>query len=262
MILFGIDNLNRIIGVISVVVVFLINIVVFHLYERLMESYDNKMAALAFEQEKEYYYNQCRYMESSTENTRCFKHDIKNHLLTVVDFIKNGNNNEAERYLYNMIGHKLGDIISYSDTGNIAIDSVINYKLNEAESNHIKIEADIDIPNNLLLDPSDITSMVGNLLDNAINATRLLDDNERSIYVNLYYDKGRLFINIENTFDGKVIERNGKIVTRNIDKLNHGYGLKNVEKTIEKYDGDILYEHKENTFNVMAMMYVKETIAI
>lgn len=145
---------------------------------------------------------------------------------------------------------------------NVAIDSVINFKLNEAESNGIAIETDIDVPNNLLLDPSDITSVMGNLIDNAITAAKQLEKEKRKISVSIYYDRGRLFIKIKNTFDGKLIRNNGKLVTRKTNKNDHGYGLKNIEKTMEKYDGYIEYDTEDELFKVTAMMYIKSAVNV
>lgn len=94
-------------------------------------------------------------MEASAESTRAFRHDIKNHLLTISDFIKSNRCKQAEEYIYTIVGEKLKNQNTFSDTGNIAIDSVINFKLNEALNKDIMIEAAIDVPDNLLLEPSD-----------------------------------------------------------------------------------------------------------
>lgn len=249
-------------AVLTVATVFAINIIVFHLYDNLLSSYNNKINSIIFEQEKEYYYNQCKYMEASSESTRAFRHDIKNHLLTISDFIKSNKCKQAEEYIYTIVGEKLENQNTFSDTGNIAIDSVINFKLNEALSKYIMIDADIDVPDNLLLEPSDITAVVGNLIDNAITATQNLERAERKIFVNIYYDKGRMFINIENTFDGKLIKKNGKLETRKFDKEYHGYGLKNVQKIMEKYNGYIAYDNNDRIFKVTAIMYIKAAVAV
>ncbi len=249
-------------AVLTVAAVFAINIIVFHLYDSLLSSYHNKINSIIFEQEKEYYYNQCKYMEASAESTRSFRHDIKNHLLTISDLIKSNKCKQAEEYIYTIAGEKIENQNTFSDTGNIAIDSVINFKLNEALSKYIMIDADIDVPDNLLLEPSDITAVVGNLIDNAITATQNLEKEERKIFVNIYYDKGRMFINIENTFDGKLIKKNGKLETRKFDKEYHGYGLKNVQKIIEKYNGYIEYDNNAKLFKATAIMYIKAAVAV
>lgn len=255
------ENIVRLQGVMAIVAIFAINIIVFYLYEGLQESYKSRLAAAIFLQEKEFYYNQCRYMEASAESARSFRHDIRNHLFTISEIIKNGNTEQAQTYIYTIVNEKLYSEASFSDTGNIAIDSIINYKLNEARNNDINIQANISVPNNLLLDATDITAVVGNLIDNSIEACMLIEIEKRQIDVNICYEKGVLFIGIKNTFNGE-FEENGKLITKKIDKLNHGYGLKNVEKTLEKYDGYMEADHDNCWFNVSAMMYVKDTVCV
>ena len=201
------ENMVKMRGVISIAIIFAINVIVFYLYEDLQVSYKDRLSAAMFEKEKDFYYNQCRYMETSAENARSFRHDTRNHLFTIAEIIKKGNVEQAENYIYTIaenyiytiVDEKLYSDISFSDTGNIAIDSVINYG--------IKIQADISVPNNLLLDATDITAVVGNLIDNAIEASNLVEPAKRELIVSIFYEKGRLFLEIKNTFGGKVIEK-------------------------------------------------------
>lgn len=256
------ENITKFRGIMVITVIFVINIIVFHLYERLQESYKNRLAAAVFEQEKEFYYQHCRYMEQSAENARSFRHDTKNHLLSIAELIKSGKSEQAADYIYTLTGDKLNADAVFSDTGNIAIDSVINYKLNEAKANDIQVEADVSVPKNLLLEPSDITAIIGNLMDNAIEAACYLEKSERRITVGINYEKGRLFVEVANTYDGTLIRRNGALISRKQDKTSHGYGLKNVERTLEKYNGCLYHEQEMQMFKVTAMMYVKTVINV
>lgn len=252
----------RIKGVLTVAAVLTIDVIVFYLYDNLLNAYNREVSAIVSEKEREYYYNQCKYMEAGAESARSFRHDIKNHMLTIAEYIKSGNSKRAEEYIYTVTGERLNENAMYSNTGNVAIDSVINFKLSEAESRDISVEADIDVPSDLPLDPSDITSVIGNLTDNAITAAQQLDKEERKIYIDIYFDKGRLFIQVINAFDGTLIQSGGKLITRKSDKDNHGFGLKNVEKIMEKYDGYIEYDTEEKLFKVTAMMYIKSAVNV
>lgn len=256
------ENMDKLRGVVSVAVIFAINVIVFYLYEDLQISYKDRLTAVMFEKEKNFYYNQCRYMEASAESARRFRHDTRNHLFTIAEIIKRGNAEQAENYIYSIVDEKLYSDTTFSDTGNIAIDSVINYKLNEAINKDIRIHADISVPNNLLLDATDITTVVGNLIDNAIEASCVLEKSERELFVSIFYEKGRLFIEIKNTFNGDLIEKEGRPVTNKIDRYNHGYGLKNVERAMEKYDGYVDWSHADGWFTVTVMMYVKAKVAV
>lgn len=188
-------NTSQIIKVISIVVIFLINILTFYLHDSLSAAYTDKLNATIYEQEKEYYYNQCELMRESMEDLKSFRHDVKNHLSTVSDYIKYNQSGEAEKYLLTLIG-EVGDYPIYSDTGNTAFDSIINYKLRNAKEKNINLQINIAVPPKLNIDVSDVVAIVGNLLDNSIDA--VLKTEEKKIFLNIYFSKGRLIINIKD----------------------------------------------------------------
>ena len=249
-----ISTISKAKTVAGIAVILFINALVFMLYDRLSESNKAKLDSAIFEQERKFYYEQCQYMQQNEENIRSFRHDMKNHLFTVAENIRTGEYKQAESYIKSMVNDKLYNEKIYSNTGNIAIDSVLNYKLNEASGKNIRINADIKVPSDIVVDPTDITSIVGNLLDNAINAVLKIAEQDREIIVNLSYNKGRLFINVKNKFNGIVKMSNGRLVTDK-DSSEHGYGLKNVERTLEKYNGYIEYQHNNGIFETTAIMY-------
>lgn len=249
-------NLGAVQGIVSVGVIFVINIVVFYIYEKLLLSYSSEMNRALLEQEKRYYFEQCSYMEKSAEELRGFRHDISNHMISILELIRNGNPEAAEQYIMKIYNSGIEASMLYSETGNIAIDSVLNYKLTQAESCGIRVRADISVPDNLLIDPTDITAITGNMLDNAINALKKPGVKQRELLVHIYYDRGRLFIVIKNTFDGNIRLNNGKLMTTNSDHANHGIGLVNVKNRLMKYNGIINIEYDRTVFSAVAMMYV------
>lgn len=194
-------NTSQIIKVISIVLIFLINILTFYLHDSLSAAYTDKLNAAIYKHEKEYYYNQCELMRESMEDLKSFRHDVINHLSTVSDYIKYNQSGEAENYLLTLIG-EVGDYPIYSDTGNTAFDSIINYKLRNAKEKNINLQINIEVPQKLNIDVSDVVAILGNLLDNSVNA--VLKTEEKKIFLNIYFSKGRLIINIENTFNGEV----------------------------------------------------------
>ena len=123
------------------------------------------------------------------------------------------------------------------------------------------VYADISVPNNLEMDAPDITVIIGNLLDNALQAVEKLPSPLRKILVLLKYDKGRLFIKVENSFDGKVKKKDGHIETMK-SEIGHGYGLKNVERIVEKYEGCLQYSYDADMFQTKCMLYVKENVLV
>lgn len=234
--------------------VFLIGltILMFYLYNTVSVAYEEKFKLSLDAQEKEYYRNQCQLMQESVENIKTIRHDMKLHLATAMDFTASGQANEAAHYLKSL----LGDIEAkevYSNTHNLAFDSIINYKLNDARQRSIKLDIRVLIPPILNIEVADIVTIIGNLLDNALDAVATVED--KMIKLDIEYSKESLFIQVENTFDGEVKYAGEMIITRKRGD-GHGYGLKNIQKSVEKYNGYISINHSDNVFSVGILLYV------
>lgn len=255
------DDIEQSVAISSVAATLIINVIVFHLYTVLSKTYQEKLDSAMYEQEMTYYFNQCTYMAKNEEKTLRLKHDMKNHLLALSEYFKACNSEQGEKYISNLIGEELEGQKNWSNTGNIIVDSILNFKLNEAENKGVNVYADISVPNNLEMDAPDITVIIGNLLDNTLQAVEKLPIPLRKILVLLKYDKGRLFIKVENSFDGNIKKKDGRFETMKTG-ADHGYGMKNVERVLEKYEGCVQYEHNEYMFYAKCMIYVKENVLV
>ncbi|MCL2361329.1 MAG: GHKL domain-containing protein [Defluviitaleaceae bacterium] len=252
--------LPQVIAMIFVIIVLGINVLVLYLQDTLSAAYEDKLKAALHTQEKEYYFTQCQLMQESVENIKTIRHDMKLHLAIARDYTARGKANDATDYLDGL----LGDIEKkevYSNTKNTAFDSIINYKLNDAKQENIKLDIRLLIPPALNMEVADVVTILGNLLDNAIEANAKAED--KVIKLDIEYSKESLFIHVENTFDGVVKYAQGKsgaekIITTRKDSDNHGYGLKNIRNSVEKYNGHVDISHDNNIFSVGVLLYVNE----
>ncbi len=185
------------------------------------------------------------------EDLRAFRHDIKNNLSVLDSYIIKNQCKEAGEYLHGLIG-EISAAADYSDTGNTAFDSIINYKLRKAAENNAEIKVDVSVPRELKTDAA-IVVILGNILDNAVDAVMKTDAGR--ICLDIEYRKGRLFIYLENTFDGRINSKNGELLTTKSGS-GHGYGLKNVCKAIEKYNGCMDIAYNGDVFSVDILLYV------
>ena len=247
-------NINRLSVILAITGIFLCNILIFYLYDSLARAYSGQLETALLTKEREYYYNQCGLMQDSMEYIQSFKHDITNHLLAASEYIKHGQSEQAAEYLGKLIGN-VGKDKTYSDTGNIAFDSIINYAFKDAEEKGMAVTCTITVPKELGVDAVDVVTILGNLLDNAVSAAANVMDGSINLRVN--YGKGRLSIIIENTYAGKIIYQDGKIVSAKRDVGDgHGYGLKNVQQAVEKYDGDMDISHTDTLFSVNVLLFI------
>ena len=149
----------------------------------------------------------------------------------------------------------------YSDTGNIAFDSIINYKLKNTRARNIKAEVRMNVPKALNVELSDTAVILGNLLDNALDAVAKVED--RQLLLDIDYSREVLYIMAKNTFDGAVeyaasgaesgASANRLPVSRKAVR-EHGYGLGNVKRAVDKYSGHMTIDHEGNEFTVTLML--------
>jgi len=228
----------------------------FFLFGMLSAKYEDKLKSEKQAQEKEYYFAQCQLMQESAEQVKTVRHDIKLHLATLKDFTTNGNMDEIKSYLDSLV-EDIEKSEIYSDTGNIAFDSIINYKLQNAKRDNIKLDLNVAVPPELNVEVVDIVTIIGNLLDNALEAVAKVS--EKIIKIDIKFNKGGLFAKIENSFNGEVKydenKAEGSIVSLK-NSNEHGYGLKNIKQSVEKYNGHMKISHTENIFSTGVLLYV------
>jgi len=249
----------------AVIVVVLNNLgiilIFFYLYNSLSKVFEDSVSSALHAQEREYYFTQCELMQESVDKMKAYRHDVKLHLAALKKFTPD--NKEARDYLNTLLGDVEESEI-YSDTGNIAFDSIINFKIKDVLENHINFQLNIFIPPALNIEVADVVTILGNLLDNAFDAVAKVED--KMVKLTVEVKKGVLFIRLDNTYDGVVNYAAGKdgaktgIVSRK-DGENHGYGLRNIQKSVEKYDGQIDISHEGNVFSVNILMYVEDVKA-
>ena len=242
--------------VLSILTIFAINIIVFHIYNVIVKAFEAKVEELLVRQQNSMYNKELELMKSSMRIMQSVNHDVKNHLSVISAFLSNGNNEKAEAYLksieraYQVIGE-------HSKSGNIVIDSILNFKIERAVKYNITTKLTTKIPEEMQFSQFDMTIILSNLIDNAIEGC-LKSKEEREMEIILIYRNGMLQIKITNNYDGEVKLHKGKIVTRNKDKKNHGIGLRNTGNAIEKYNGVWNIKCDKKQFCVEIMLYVEE----
>ncbi len=249
------NNLNRqqIIRVVSVMM--FINFIVFYLYDKIIFVMDSIVKQREFESQSEYYKNELELIKNNMEHFNKFKHDLKNHLVMKEALIKNGSEVKYENYLDDLLD-EIDFHQKYCDSGNVDLDCIINYKLEEIEKLNVDIDVKINIPDSLDISTYTITTILGNLLDNAIAGLKTTN-NSRKIIININYNKKVLLIEINNTFDGEIKELNGKILSSKRKNMSNGIGIDRVRNEVAKYNGDMFMSTTANMFCVSVIMDIK-----
>lgn len=233
----------------------IINISVFYLYNILTENYIDLRDNDIYKQQTYAYQNQLEVIMESRNRVRALRHDMKNHILALQVLVQRKELEEMNKYLDSMRNF-MTNPQEYVKTGNDTVDSLLNYKIQKANEVLNAVETKICIPEQLRLRSFDLNVLLGNLLDNAIAASMQTEDKKLKITIKL--DKGILFLNICNSCQRIADRRRDFLETTKEDKVNHGIGLKNVRRIVEKYHGDIVFLYENDSMETDVMMYVKE----
>ena len=247
------SNLPRPLLLACLLSAFIINGISFYLYDKLAGIMREHMNIKIAEEKHKFYEYQVEMMQENMASTRVLRHDMKNKLYTLHVMAQN---KEYERLMTSL--EELTDasmnLDEYSHSGNTTIDSIINYKLKDAKQEGISVSVDILVPMDIEVPTFDMAIILGNLLDNAIEAVAYVE--ERWIDIKMKYSKGQLLLEISNSYDG-IINRDDKgIVTRKEDKKNHGVGIKSVEEVLKKYDGILRIKDESGVFTAEVLMYI------
>ena len=250
--LFMQENISDIIYALSLICVLILNFIIFYIYDSNTKAFNEKIKTEMIKQEIEYYHKQAELIQKNSEEIKHLRHDMKNHMIAIKELSKNKETDKVLEYI-STLSDKLEPSYVFSATGIIEIDSVLNYKLTQAEKKGIDITSEIIIPNDLKIQSNDFVTILGNLIDNAIEAASKLSDN-KYIKINIKYSKGTILIAIKNSYDGKLNMLNNEYITTKDDPELHGIGIKSVETAIKKYDGDMIINHTDDEFYTKVLL--------
>ncbi|MDW0092582.1 ATP-binding protein [Clostridioides difficile] len=191
----------------------------------------------------EYYKN----IESKQLKIELLSHDMKNHISCIEGMYENNIN--IRPYLNNIKNTIRNNNIYH--TGNVTLNIILNDKKDLCDKYNINLIALIDFSKCKFINDIDICDIFSNILDNAIEACNkvTLDYKEiilRGNVINDFY-----IIKAENTKMNDILIKDSNILTDKIDTLKHGFGIKSIKKSVDKYDGTCVIEHNKNRFTMI-----------
>lgn len=186
---------------------------------------------------------QLKQYESQSEKYResmSILHDVDKHIKMIEGLNAKGFKEEAKNYT-TKIKSLLQPLLPIRYTDNMILNCLLADKVREAKNLDISFTIDISMIDINFMDEMDITVLFGNLIDNAVVACTKCHDNPYiQLYANSFHDM--VSLTIENSFNDDILVRDGKLIHRN----QRGIGLSNIRRTIDKYDGSLIYKIKKN----------------
>ena len=152
---------------------------------------------------------------------------------------------------------QLAGLIAQVDTGNQVLDAMLTAKRMQALEGDVEVSYIVDGSLLDFIEPLDLTALLGNALDNAIEAAMRLPEG-RLVHLAVFAQDSFVMVRVENTFDGTVHRRNGRLVTRKREP-GHGYGLRNIQAVAERYDGSVSTDTSQQWFALRVLFPLPAT---
>ena len=246
-------------------VMFGLNIMIFYLYDGLQTEYQEKLTREMIAQQNKLdnerlarqndaYVKELNLIADSNERIRMIRHDTINHVIVLRNLISQSKNEEALQYLSRLENETAADEAELFRTGNLIIDGILNAKVTVIQQSQIKVERHINIPDKLAIAAFDLSVIIGNLMDNAIEAVQQLPEEQRKIKLQMTYDGSALYLFVSNPCDKELDIQDGLIETSKTDQDNHGLGLKSVHRSVDRYPGSLWNVNTEDGWFCAEMM--------
>lgn len=212
------------------------------LHEELIEQ-----QTISFEKELNRKAEQYNQYVKSMEEIRSYRHDMKNHLLCISSLLHEKDITGADKYISSLtdIFTKLNQL---EQSENSILDALLNEKLERARNLQVKVTKHIQIPRKLHIENKDWCILIGNALDNCLEALEQIPLHERVLTIKIINVNRILSVQIKNTFQADIAVINNSVNTTKNDQINHGIGLKNMEKVVNHYQGELEIKAEENMF--------------
>jgi hypothetical protein len=220
-----------------------ISVIVFLYYDMTVSFYEyrhrQELSELRSRDDMKYY----RTVKSNLETLLALDHDINRHTAVLERLIEDGKHTEALRYIASFgasVKTALAGRTGFVNTNDPVIGAILYDRLQRAEELGVRADLNIRIPDSVAVDGTDLTVIIGNTFDNALEALALLpSDSARTLSINLSQFDCYFFYEISNSFDKGTKKKTGR-----------GYGLRNVEAAVDKYGGQFSAGPKNGLFCV------------
>ncbi|GFI32697.1 sensor histidine kinase DpiB [Lachnospiraceae bacterium] len=223
------------------------NIVVFYLIndivEREIKMHENKIFQIQAKNQLEMY----RSISENFDNQKRKTHEYKNQISCIESLLDKKQYAKLVEYVKKING-SLNSEPDAINTNNVIVNAILNTKYQEADAKGIVFVFRVNDLSGLKIKDEDVVTVLSNLLNNAIEACETCED-KRIIKFKFVKEENKIIIAVKNTFNYDIVYENGEIKstkTSNVDE--HGVGIKNVLKIIEKYDGAYVIEDKNKEF--------------
>lgn len=226
-------------SVIAALILLCLNVLIFYIYVKLTDDLQLRRMTSVYEQQLELCERHQQEREISTLQLRDIKHNMKNNLISILAYAEQKKCEKIIEFVNDIMEDGGLSISTIVNSGNIVIDSLIGYWYEIAKKKDIDFSINLSVPMKMDFKGADICLILGNLLENAVEAAEKVEGN-KYIKIQMKYDKNNLLIFLMNSYQGKLIKTKDKnLKSTKSDAGNHGVGLPSVYRAVAKYYGTV-----------------------
>ncbi len=226
------------------------NVMLFYIIDKINEHFETKhnldTAKELIENQKATY----KTLYENQQEIRKVRHDLKNSMVGILYELENKKTEDAISRMKGIL--ELLEEQRFSFSGNNIIDTLMNFKKREAANYNIQWEESIHLSESLNIDPIDFSVLLGNALDNAIEATAKQTTHPKTIFVSIAYKQENLLMVIKNPVDSLIDTTNLESTKQN--KNHHGFGILQMKQLAQKYNGEVFFECTQEQFKTSILI--------
>lgn len=253
------SNRANIQSAVTAVILLGVNVLVFYIYIKLADDLQLRRMTSVYEQQLDLCERHQQERELSILRLRDMRHNMKNNLVSILAYAENGDNEKIIRFVNEIMEEGGIKTSTVTNSGNIVIDSLIGYWYVEVKKVGIDFSVNLNIPMEMPFRGADICLILGNLLENAVEAAQKAEG-KKYIRLHMKYDKNNLLLFVENNYKGVLIKTKDKrLKSTKTDAENHGVGLSSVYRIAAKYHGVVTIDDDvANRFLIRVVLYGKQ----
>lgn len=209
--------------------------------EKKLSEYEEKLVASQLDEMNQLYMTM-----------RGWRHDYHNHMQKIRAHLALGEYDQVQEYI-NLMETELDAVDIRYKSGNTGVDAMLNSKLTLAEKKGLRIKCDAELPKKLSCNPVDLCVLLGNLIDNAIEACEKMDPSQdRFIRIYMCVRKKQFYLSVSNATSEVIRKLDKEYITNK--RGNHGNGLRRINKVVEKNNGFINRQNEPGVFATEVML--------
>lgn len=245
--------------ILSILILLGLNIIVFNIYIQLSENLELQRKNAIYEKEFQLLERNMHEKESMMQEIRVKRHDLKHQMLNLLTLLQKGEYEKLESDMKQMAELDSLNGLFVVNTQNSIIDSFVNNQYAVAKEKGIDFRVKTDVPAELPFAGEDLCVILGNALDNAIEACERGQVSKPWISIKLIYDGANLLMTLENSFDGTIRKnKKGMQISWKANSQQHGIGTYSIQRVVQKYHGYYHVEVMEKEYHLEIILYSQD----